>query len=299
VQRTWRCIALTRVNVSKEKKERLAKTMAELEDRWGSSAVRRLGQTLRSSVPHVPTGFPALDNALAIGGLPSGRITEIVGSPTSGVVTLALTLVARAQLLSGSAIYIDLGQNFDPQFATHCGLDLSNLVLIRPKDAFQALSILHDFISGGVDGALVFDADLAHFGEPQHAKALATTLDRIISPLSQSTCTLLFLTSLSTTRRDESGSVKNGHPNGSIIPHHSAVRLQVRREKWLYKDGDISGYKAQVNVAKNKLGPAGKQVNLTIQFSERNSFEAVTTSCVEIVPARTASAGASIYGGSS
>jgi hypothetical protein len=73
----------------------------------------------------------------------------------------------------------------------------------------------------------------------------------------------------------------------------------VRREKWLYKDGDIAGYKAQVNVAKNKLGPAGKQVNLTFQFSERSSFEAVTTSCVEIVPAGTASAGAPIYGGSS
>jgi recombination protein RecA len=285
--------------MSSDKKQKLAETMAELQDRWGSSAVRRLGQIQRGSVPHVPTGFPALDKALAIGGLPSGRITEIVGSPTSGVVTLALTLVARAQLLSGSAIYIDLGQNFDPQFAAHCGLDLSNLVLIRPKDTFQALSILHDFVSGGVDGVLVFDADLARFGEPQQAKALATTLDRIISPLSQSTCLLLFLTSLSTTGQDESGFVKNGHPNGSIIPHHSAVRLKVRREKWVYKDGDIAGYKVQVNVTKNKLGPAGNQVNLTIQFIERSSFEAVTTTCVEIVPARTASAGALSYGGSS
>jgi hypothetical protein len=140
--------------VNSDKMQKLEKTMAELEDRWGFSAVRRLGQVLRSSVPHVPTGFPALDNALAIGGLPSGRITEIVGSPTSGVVTLALTLAARAQELSGSAIYVDLGHNFDPQFATHCGLDLNNLVLVRPKDAFQALSILHDFVAGGAIGAI-------------------------------------------------------------------------------------------------------------------------------------------------
>jgi recombination protein RecA len=240
-----------------------------------------------------------LDNALAIGGLPSGRITEIVGSPTSGVVTLALTLAARAQELSGSAIYVDLGHNFDPQFATHCGLDLNNLVLVRPKDAFQALSILHDFVAGGAIGALVFDADLAHFGEPQQAKALATTLDRIISPLSQSTCLLLFLTSLDAAGQDERAPAQNGYPSGSIIPHHSAVRLQVRREKWLYKDGDISGYKAQVVVAKNKLGPAGKQVSLTIRFSGRSSFEAVTTTCVENIPARAAGTGAPIYGGSS
>lgn len=283
--------------MSSEKKQKLAETMAELEDRWGSSAVRRLGGALRSSVPHIPTGFPALDNALTIGGLPSGRITEIVGSPTSGVVTLALTLAARAQELSGSAVYVDLGHTFDPQFATQCGLDLNNLVLVRPKDTFQALSILHDFVEGGAIGVLVFDADLAHFGEPLQAKALATTLDRIISPLSQSTCLLLFLTSLRSSGQAESTPVQNGYPNGSIIPHHSAIRLQVRREKWLYKDGDISGYKAQVVVAKNKLGPAEKQVNLTIRFSGRSSFKAVTTTCVENVPVGAANAGASVYGG--
>jgi DNA-directed RNA polymerase subunit beta len=41
-----------------------------------------------SSVPHISTGFPKLDEALGIGGLPKGKICEIVGLPTSGKTAL-------------------------------------------------------------------------------------------------------------------------------------------------------------------------------------------------------------------
>jgi len=285
--------------VNGDRKQKLNETMAELQDRWGSSAVRRLGQMQRGSVPHVPTGFPVLDKALAIGGLPSGRITEIVGIPTSGMATLTLTIAARAQKHSGMVVYIDLGHNFDPEFAAKCGLDLDQLVLVRPKDHYQALHILQDFVAGGDIGALVFDADPSHFKDSQAAKALAATLNKIIAPLSQSTCLLLFLTSLSSSSSATNTPTTQGYPNGSIIPHHSAVRLYLQREKWLYKEGDISGYRAQIVVAKNKLGPAGKQVNLSIQYSGMSHFEALTTTTIDNSPSQLKAAGSMMDGGRS
>lgn len=280
--------------VSIDRKQKLEETVAVLQDRWGSSAVRRLGQMQKTSVPHVPTGFPALDEALAIGGLPSGRICELVGIPTSGMATVALTIAGRAQDQSGTVVYIDVGHNFDPDFAAHCGLDLDRLLLVRPGDVYQALHILQDFVASSGIGALVFDADQSLFRDPQPAKTLATTLDRIIAPLSQTTCLLMFLTSLSSSLsssppnrladRSPSPPSLTGYPNGSIIPHHSAVRLFLQREKWLHKQGDISGYRAQIVVAKNKLGPAGKQVNLSIQFAGTVSCEIVTTTADEAIP---------------
>ena len=253
--------------------------MAELQDRWGSSAVRRLGQMQRGPVPHVPTGFPALDAALAIGGLPSGRITEIVGVPTSGMATLALTISAQVQKRSGPVFYIDLGCNFDAEYADYCGLDLNRLVLIQPKDAFQALHILQDFVAGGGIGALVFDVEPSTFNDPQHTKALATTLDKIIAPLSQTKFIVLFLTSKKASKNAWNKTASSysliGYPGDSIIPHHSSVRLHIQREKWFYKDGDICGYQALIVVAKNKLGPTGKEVSFSVFFSGSNSVNSV------------------------
>ena len=39
----------------------------------------------------------------------------------------------------------------------------------------------------------------------------------------------------------------------SALAHYAAVRLQVVRERWLRRHGDIRGYKARVEVLKNRL----------------------------------------------
>jgi recombination protein RecA len=250
--------------VPNAKNTKLDSTVASLQDRWGSKAIQRLDQVRRSTEPYISTGFPALDDALSMGGLPGGRICEIVGIPTSGMATIAFQIIAQAQVQAGTAIYIDLGHNFDPDYAANCGLDLNQLVLVRPHDAYQALVILQDFISVGGISILVFDIDQVLLNESKLAKSLTTTLDRIISPLSRTECVLLFLTSLSTT---EAPSLAD-YPKSSILPHYSAVRLFIQRERWLYKQGDIRGYRANVMVAKNKLGPAGKEANISIQFED-------------------------------
>jgi hypothetical protein len=43
--------------------------------------------------------------------------------------------------------------------------------------------------------------------------------------------------------------------------------LQVAREEWLYHQLDIRGYKARVEVLKNRWGPAGRAVTLSIEFN--------------------------------
>ena len=117
-----------------EKKQKLEKTISALQNRWGTQAIRTLKQVQGKSLPpHLPTGFSTLDEALIIGGLPHGRISEIIGAPTSGMATVALRVLANAQNEDKVAVFVDPSHTFDPDYAVRCGLILSQLILVRDE----------------------------------------------------------------------------------------------------------------------------------------------------------------------
>jgi recombination protein RecA len=255
--------------VDPDKKRKVEETVAALQARWGVRAVGRWRSEHKSPIPHLPTTFPALDEALLIGGLPRGRISEIIGVPTSGMATIALQIIASAQEqgsqeLGPTAIYIDPEHTFDPAYAAQWGLELNRMVLVRPFNVEQALAIMRDFILSGGISILVFDAPFSLISRPKSAQALATTLDRIIAPLGKSNIVLLFLSPLPPGKN----SSLSAYPAGLALPHFAAVRLFIQRESWIYKDRDISGYRAQVLVLKNKLGPAGQRISISLALGD-------------------------------
>jgi len=250
--------------VDLNKQDKLEATIAALQDRWGNKAIGQLRASNGSDISCVPTGFPALDDALITGGLPRGRISEINGVPSSGMATIALKIMINAQAQKSAAVYIDLEQNFDPAYAARCGLALEQVVLVRPRDVSQALVILQDFVLGAEIGILVFDAALKLLAESQASQALATTLGRLIAPLARAQGVLLFLISLPA----NSPAIAIGDPINSTLAHFATVRLFIQRVRWIYRQQDIGGYQAQVLVLKNKLGPAGKQANINVMFSD-------------------------------
>lgn len=240
-----------------DRKRRLEKTIANLQARLGPRAI---GRSVDTSLPTViPTGFPALDAALGVGGLVRGRISEIVGVPTAGAATLALKVVAQAQQNNSTAIYIDVAQTFDPDYAHRCGVDLNHLMIIHPYTIQRAIAMLPDFAGGAAD-LLVFDMPL-HPLEPERQEQLSSALGRLLVPLNRSGSALLFVTSLPS---DDAG-----YPRHLALPHYAALRLLVRRARWLYRRQDVSGYEADVLVLKNKLGKEGERTRITISFDGR------------------------------
>jgi len=137
---------------------RLAELIATVQRRWGPRALRFLGAAMEETSPVIPTGFDDLDRALVVGGVPRGRITEVLGTPTSGMTTIALTLIARAQAQGDLAGYIDLSKTFAAEYAVHAGVDLAALLLVRPMSAPDALEIMQALIGSGGVGVLVVDA---------------------------------------------------------------------------------------------------------------------------------------------
>jgi recombination protein RecA len=205
------------------------------------------------------TGIRPLDQAL--GGLPRGGLVEMIGFPSAGATTLALKAVAEAQR-HGQVAYIDLSHTFDADFAARCGVTLERLILVRPHSLRQAGVILRDLLGlGGLD-LVVFDA----YTEPPGA--IQSSLSRsgqLFSTLARSSSALLFLVS----PRKQTAALK------SVLAFpHTAVRLVVKKEEWLYRGPDIGGYRALILITKDRQGPAGQQIAVTIRLDDAITIEA-------------------------
>jgi len=250
---------------SKNKKmKRLEMTVAAVQRRWGPKALRRLeASATTAEIPHIPTGFPDLDKALGIGGVPRGRVTEILGTPTSGMATLALRIIVSAQADGDTAAYLDLGCTFDPDYAARCGVNPARLLLVRPHTGGEALEIAHSLIASGAAGVLVFDSVSQLLAEPHGAQAMSAALRRLIGTLAGSPCALIFLTPL---YFGDATSLHN-YPSGFALPHYAAVRLLIEKERWIRKRRDVRGYQARVTVHKNRLAVVGQQVTIAITFN--------------------------------
>jgi len=251
------------LSTKRSKRRRLEAAVTRVHRRHGAqSLVRGKPPTAigtATAIPHISTGFLPLDQALGIGGLPKGRVSELVGPATSGKTTLALKFLAQAQKGSGQVAYVDQARAFDPDYAHRCGLDLSRLLVVAPYDLPEALAMTEALAGSGGLEAVVFDGLDAIWGDAVSASLLAACLDRLAAPLARSGTVLLFL--------HGHGSAVGRSSALSALAHHATLRLHIVRERWLRSHGDIRGYEARVEVLKNRLGPAGRTMSINIEFN--------------------------------
>ena len=250
----------------RRRQRQLDMTVAAIQRQHGPWALVKGGASRvagSAATPHISTGFPALDRALTIGGLPRGQVCELVGPATSGKTTIALKFLVQAQAggaAGGRVGYLDQALYFDPDYAHRCGLDLSRLLVGRPQDVRETLAMAEALASSGGLAALAFDALDLIWTDPQAASLWAATFSRLPAALARSGMVLLVL------HEPQSGSSPQPEA-ASALAHVAAVRLQVAREHWLYQGSDIRGYQARVEVLKNRFGPAGRTVSLAIEFN--------------------------------
>ena len=84
--------------------------------RSSSARARSCGSARRmpiAAIPSIPTGSISIDYALGVGGMPRGRVIEIFGPESSGKTTLALQVIAQAQVLGGMAAFVDAEHALD------------------------------------------------------------------------------------------------------------------------------------------------------------------------------------------
>ena len=121
------------------------------------------------AAPALPTGIAALDAALLGGGLPRGRLTELVGPTGSGKTTLARAIVERTIAAHGWVAYIDAQRTLDARDWVHLG-DAEGMWMIRPHDATRAAWCADILLRSSAFALVVLD------GAPTLSKAAAVRL---------------------------------------------------------------------------------------------------------------------------
>ncbi|HKH94796.1 MAG TPA: ATPase domain-containing protein, partial [Gemmatimonadaceae bacterium] len=122
--------------------------------------------------PALPTGVAALDAVLVGGGLPRGRLTEIVGPTGSGKTTLTRAIVESAVAAHGWVAYVDAQRTLDARDWVHLG-DAEGVWIIRPRDAGRAAWCADVLLRSGAFALVVLD------GAPVLTKSAAVRLTRL------------------------------------------------------------------------------------------------------------------------
>ena len=105
----------------------------------------------------MPTGVAELDAGLAGGGLPRGRLTEVVGARGSGKATLLRRIVAETLEHSGWVAYIDATRTLAPRdWASLCRDE--GLWMIRPRDPTRAAWCADVLLRCGAFALVVIDS---------------------------------------------------------------------------------------------------------------------------------------------
>ena len=105
--------------------------------------------------------------------------------------------------------------------------------------------------------ALVIDIMDVLWTDAHTTHNVAQWLNRLSLSLARTRTTLLVL-------RD---SPDLRSPALSALAHYACTRLRITREEWKHLDRDIRGYRARVEIVKNKLGPAGRVATIEIRFN--------------------------------
>lgn len=105
-----------------------AKTVEFLKDR-----IRELQAAPRQYLAVLRTGVAELDALLPAGGLPLGQAVEMMGEPASGRTSMALRAVAAAHREQRLCAYVDGPGQLYPPAAAALGVELSKLLIVRPR----------------------------------------------------------------------------------------------------------------------------------------------------------------------
>lgn len=133
--------------------------IAEVNKKYKTEIIRKASDL--KSIEFIPYSSPQM-NYLTRGGVPVGRMIELVGLPQSGKTTTALDIIANFQKKYPEryCVYLDAENTIDKEWGKTLGVDWDSVILIQPESEYgeELLDMLLDYIRSGKVGLVVLDS---------------------------------------------------------------------------------------------------------------------------------------------
>lgn len=235
-----------------------------------------------------PTGVAPLDYALD-GGLPRGRFIEVYGPYSVLKSWWAYKSIAAVQAAGGRCGLVDTEHSWDPEWGARLGVNVDDLLVIRPDNAEDAILSLQALINQKYD-LLVFDSIAAAVpnqiatarpGEDTAPGALARVMSRGLARL---TAANKHTTVFCINQTREKIGVSFGSPTttsgGKAMGYYASYRISFVRvgkirvpiKKW---DGEkmadsqqIVAHKIKATLEKSKLSAPNEDVVFLYDLQE-------------------------------
>lgn len=246
--------------------------IAEVNKKYKTDIIRKASDL--KGIEFIPYTSPMM-NYLTRGGVPVGRIIELVGLPQSGKTTTALDIISNFQkkYTDKYCVYLDAENTIDKEWGETLGVDWSKVILIQPESEYgeELLDMLLDYIRSGKVGLAVLDSapfiipkavqekgldEKSYGGNSALMKAFC---DKVVPLCKKTECTFLMINQL----RENIGNPYKPFkiPCGTAIAHACSQILWFTKGSLLdekYKEvssgyANPSGNLVSVKVEKNKV----------------------------------------------
>lgn len=242
--------------------------IAEVNKKYKTNIIRKASDL--KGVEFIPYTSPQM-NYLTRGGVPVGRMVELVGLPQSGKTTTALDIISNFQKRYPEqyTVYLDAENTIDKDWGVTLGVNWDAVILIQPEAEYgeQLLDMLLDYIKTGKVGLVVLDSipfiipksvqdkglDEKSYGG--NSALIKSFCDKVIPLLKKNECTFLTLNQL----RENIGNPYKPYkiPCGTALAHACSQILWFTKSSLLDEKGS--------EVSSNYGTPTGNLVSVKME----------------------------------
>lgn len=234
----------------------------------------------KSSISTISTGSLLLNDAIGIGGYPSGKIIEIFGVDSSGKTTLALHALAEAQKLGKIAIYIDLENTINLFWAKKVGVDINDFYIARPRSGEETFELIRKLVNSSKVDLIIVDSvttlvpscELENSMDDQqmgaHARLMSKGLRILQNAMIGKFTTIIFINQVREKMGGTTFMPMVTTTGGRSLKYAAALRIEVKKcERIQDSSGKVFGFETKcVVVVKNKYGAPMNIAKTAIYF---------------------------------
>ena len=184
-----------------------------------------------------------------------------------GKTTLAGHVVAEAQKLGDTCVYIDVENAIDLDYFSNLGVKIKgeNFLLSQPDNGEQALDIVEMLLKSETVGVIVVDSVAALIPKAElegemgdstiglQARMMSKAMRRITQFVRKSNACLIFINQLRSNISKFGYGPTTVTTGGKSLPYYASIRIELSKMEAIKNGEEIIGTKVKANIRKNKV----------------------------------------------